>query len=175
MRRCHRVHWCHLGASEPSPPTHRSHPRTPGTSWSDQVKPFNFVLTAAGAKPPAGVPLGRPFRLVGPFKLDPRRWERSEWIDVHHPESGMCPITTRNGRPGMARVDTFADMLAKYETHPEAKSLGPKGQPCGRRTVGLLLRRPVMVGTIALIGKESNRLEERPPLEAKVSMVSMIG
>jgi hypothetical protein len=27
--------------------------------------------------------------------------------------------------------------------------------------VGLLLRRPVMVGTIALIGKESNRLEER--------------
>ncbi len=61
----------------------------------------------------------------------------------------------------MARVDTFADVLAKYETHPEAKSLGPDGEPCGRATVGLLRRRPVTVGTIVLIGKESNRLEER--------------
>ena len=52
-------------------------------------------------------------------------------------------------------------MLAKYETHPESKSLGPEGQPCGRATVGLLQRRPVIVGTITLIGKESNRLEER--------------
>ena len=34
---------------------------------------------------------------------------------------GGIPITTRDGRPGMARVDTFADVLAKYETHPESK------------------------------------------------------
>jgi len=61
----------------------------------------------------------------------------------------------------MARVDTFADVLAKYETHPESKSLGPDGQTCDRGTVGLLQRRPVTVGKIVLIGKESNRLEER--------------
>ena len=61
----------------------------------------------------------------------------------------------------MARVDTFGDVLAKYETHPESKSLGPDGRPCGRATVGLLRRRPVTVGKIDLIGKESNRLEER--------------
>jgi len=61
----------------------------------------------------------------------------------------------------MARVDTFADVLAKYETHPEAKSLGPDGEPCGRATVGLLRRRPVTFGKIVLIGKESNRLAER--------------
>ena len=52
-------------------------------------------------------------------------------------------------------------MLAKYETHPESKSLGPDGRCCGRATVGLLQRRPVTVGKIVLIGKESNRLEER--------------
>ena len=52
-----------------------------------------------------------------------------EWTDVHHPESGTYRITTRAGRPGMARVDTFRDVLAKYESHPEAKSLGPDGRP----------------------------------------------
>ena len=51
-------------------------------------------------------------------------------VDVHHPETSPYPITTRDGRPGMARVDTFADVLARYETHPEAKSLGPDGRPC---------------------------------------------
>lgn len=61
----------------------------------------------------------------------------------------------------MARVDTFADVLAKYETHPEAKSLGLDGRVCNGATTGLLQRRPVTVGTIRLIGKESNRLEER--------------
>lgn len=61
----------------------------------------------------------------------------------------------------MARVNTFRDVLAKYESHPEVKSLGPEGRPCDRATVGLPQRRPVRVGTITLIGKESNRLEER--------------
>jgi hypothetical protein len=61
----------------------------------------------------------------------------------------------------MARIDTFADALAKYETHPEAKSLGPNGHPCDRATIGLLDRRSVTAGSIVLIGKESHRLEER--------------
>ena len=125
------------------------------------MKPFNFVLRAAGAKPPASVPPAQSFRLVSPYDNDLRRWERAEWIDIHHPESGPYAITTRDGRPGMARVDTFADVLAKYETHPEAKSLGTNGEPRARATVGLLRRRPVTVGKIVLIGKESNRLEER--------------
>lgn len=132
-----------------------------GQAYADQIKPFNFLLTAAGAKPPAGFPTGESFRLVAPFTSDPARWEEAEWIDVHHPETSAYPITTRDGRPGMARVDTFADVLARYETHPEAKSLGPDGQACDRGTVGLLRRRPVTVGKIVLIGKESNRLEER--------------
>jgi hypothetical protein len=122
--------------------------------YAEQIKPFDFLLTAAGAKAPAGVPEGRPFRLVAPYETEPDKWEHGEWTDVHHPESGTYQITTRDGWPGMARGDTFRDVLAKYEGHPEAKSLGPDGLPCDRATVGLLQRRPVTVGTITLIGKE---------------------
>ena len=131
-----------------------------GRSYAEQIKPFNFLLTAAGAKPPAGH-RGDHFRLVAPYESDPTKWEQAEFIDVHNPDAGTYRITTRDGRPGLARVDTFADVLSKYETHPEAKSLGPDGRPCDKATAGLLQRRPVTVGTIRLIGKESNRLEER--------------
>jgi hypothetical protein len=58
-------------------------------------------------------------------------------------------------------VDTYGDIAEKYAAHPEAKALGPDGRPCGRGTVGLLQRRPVTAGEIKLIGKESNRLEDR--------------
>jgi hypothetical protein len=137
-------------------------------SYAEQIKPFNFLLTATGAKPPADHPEGQPFRLVAPYNTDPAKWDKIEWIDVHHPEAGSYRIITRDGRPGMARVETFADVLAKYATHPETKSLGPDGQPCDRATVGLLRRRPVTAGTITLIGKESNGLEERSRGEATV-------
>lgn len=139
-----------------------------GKTYAEQVKPFNFVLSAAGAKPPAGHPIGSSFRLVAPFETDARRWEELPWTDVHNPENGPFRITTRDGRPGLARVDTFDDVIAKYETHPEAKSLGPDGQPCGPLTKGLLHRRPVVAGSIALIGKEANRLEERASGEVTV-------
>lgn len=58
-------------------------------------------------------------------------------------------------------MDSFADVLERYPSNPEAKSLGPDGKPCGRSTIGLLGRRPVTAGKIVLIGKESNRLVER--------------
>jgi hypothetical protein len=142
-----------------------------GKPYVEQIKPFNFLLTAVGAKPPAGHPEGQAFRLVVPYETDPAKWERGEFIDVHHPEAGTYRITTRDGRPGLARVDTFADVLTKYESHPESKALGTDGEPCGRGTVGLLRRRPVTVGTITLIGKESNRIEERSQGELTVDDV----
>jgi hypothetical protein len=140
-----------------------------GLRYADQIKPFNFLLSAAGAKPPAGHPASRPFRLIAPYESDPAKWETGHWIDVHHPEGGNYSITTRDGRPGLARVDTFAEVLANYESHPESKSLGLDCGPCGRETIGLLFRRPVTVGTISLIGKESNRIEERSRGEMTVA------
>lgn len=137
--------------------------------YSEQVKPFNFMLTASGAKPPSGLAIGSPFRLVAPHELDGSKWEDMAWIDVHHPELGPYRISTRDGRPGTARIDTFADVVAKYETHPESKALGPDGKPCGRMTIGLLSRRPVIAGRVLLIGKEANRLEERSSGELTVN------
>ncbi len=132
-----------------------------GRSYRDQVKPFNFVICAAGAKPPAGAPVGARFRLVAPFETNAERWEELQFTNIHDPDAAPYKITTRDGRPGLARVDSYGDVLARYPGHPEAKSLAPDGGPCRRVTEGLLRRRPVEVGKIVLIGKESTRIEER--------------
>jgi hypothetical protein len=132
-----------------------------GLNYADRIKPFNFFISAAGAKPPAGLELHGSFRLIAPWEPDPSRWERLSWRDAHHPELGTFRISTRPDRPGVAKVETFSDLVAKYGTHPEFKSADAEGQPCTRATTGLLQRRHVTVGRIILIGKESNRLEER--------------
>jgi hypothetical protein len=131
------------------------------TQYADQVKPFNFMLSAAGVQPPAGVGATERFRLVAPWEPDPGRWSKLSWVDLHHPDRGRYRITTIDGRPGQPKVDTYGDVAEKYAAHPEAKAFGPDGKPCGRGTVGLLQRRPVTAGEIKLIGKESNRLEDR--------------
>lgn len=59
----------------------------------------------------------------------------------------------------MARVKTYGDVVKEYESHPEAKSADSRGNPCERRTVGLLQRRHIKVDQIKCIGKESNSLE----------------
>jgi len=63
---------------------------------------------------------------------------------------------------GVARVQTYGDVLEDVHYQPGAKSLGPDGRPCGRGTVGLLRRRGVqtMPELLAYVGRESNRLEE---------------
>jgi hypothetical protein len=132
-----------------------------GKPYVDQVKPFNFMLSAAGATPPAGVGTSERFRLVAPWDSDPSRWSKLSWVDLHHPDRGAYRITTVAGRPSQPKVDTYGDVAEKYAAHPEAKALGPDARPCGRGTVGLLQRRPVTAGEINLIGKESNRLEDR--------------
>lgn len=93
-------------------------------------------------------------------------------MDVHDPAAGIHGITTRDGRPGLSRIDSFENVLAQYETHPEAIALGPDGSSCGRLTKGLLQRRGVVAGHIALIGKEANRLEERASGELTVDDLS---
>jgi hypothetical protein len=51
-------------------------------------------------------------------------------------------------------------VIGRYRTHPEAKSLGPDRMPCGRRTIGVLRRRRVVLGGLVHIGKEMNRIED---------------
>jgi hypothetical protein len=57
-------------------------------------------------------------------------------------------------------VKTYCEVLAEYGAHPEAKSLGPGREVCGRQTMGLLQRRPVTRGSLTYWGKESNKLKE---------------
>jgi len=132
-----------------------------GLGYQERISPFNFFISAAGAKPPAGLELRGSFRLIAPWESDASKWMNLEFHDAHHPALGPFRISIRPDRPGVAKVETFSDMAAKYGTHPEFKSCDAEGRPCTRATVGLLRRRRVTVGRIVLIGKESNRLEER--------------
>jgi len=61
---------------------------------------------------------------------------------------------------GLLPVQTYRDVLMRYETHPEAKAAGPDGLPCGPFTTGELSRLKVQVDSVVHIGKESHELEE---------------
>jgi hypothetical protein len=57
-------------------------------------------------------------------------------------------------------VKTNQDVLDRYRSHPEPKSLDPDGRPCDRLSRGRLGRRHVAATEIAYIGKEANRLQD---------------
>jgi hypothetical protein len=55
-------------------------------------------------------------------------------------------------------VKNFFMLLDSYQNHPEAKSLGPDGQPCRPETRGLLQRAHVIANWPPVyIGKESDK------------------
>jgi hypothetical protein len=131
-----------------------------GKPYAEQVKPFNFLLTAHV------IPEGQPnhvdpekFHLVKPYDPDPRKWLQQEWIDQHSQKKYR--ITTRGncGTRWAARVKTYGKLISEYEFHPESKCADEAGNPCGRQTVGQLQRRHIKVDEIKFIGKESNSLE----------------
>jgi hypothetical protein len=154
-----------------------SHPRLlrPFTAWdagrpyAEQVKPANFLLVAHAA--PGGHPPGadpKRFCLVAPYQPDPSEWAGLPWRNVHDPNGPVYRIggETRIARggvplpPGVVGVKSYRHVLDAYRTHPEAKSLGPDGRTCTRRTLGLLSRRPVDALSVTHVGKEANLLEE---------------
>jgi hypothetical protein len=128
--------------------------------FADQVKPFNFLICVQVApfSHPAGYQPER-FQLVTPFESNPRRWLQLKWTDIYSGDTFRIH-TTGPPSPHSVKVQTNRNVLDRYRTHPEPKSLGPDLQPCDRQTRGLLQRRPVLATEISYIGKESNRLEE---------------
>lgn len=128
--------------------------------YADQVKPMSFILSAHVA------PLGHPpdadptrFHLIAPYTANARQWTKTRWVDIY--SGGRYGITTAaDPSRGTVRVQSYQDVLGQYRSHPEAKSAGPDGAPCGRDTIGLLARRSVTALSIEYIGKEANRLEE---------------
>lgn len=128
--------------------------------FEEQIKPFNFLLCVhvAPFSHPAGYPPQR-FQLVAAYEPDPSRWLEMQWID-HYSGDRFRIHTDGPPSPDSVKVKTNRDVLARYRSHPEPKSLGPNDKPCTRRTSGLLQRRPVAATAISYIGKEANRLEE---------------
>lgn len=130
-----------------------------GRSWEEQIKPANFLLLAhPDPLDPSGI------LPVAPYESTASRWREFDWIDRR--DGSPIRVTTEllDGTPrsGLVRVRTYGEILAAYEAHPEAKSLGPDGREVGRRTTGLLRRRPVeCLPPVRYIGKEGNRLDER--------------
>ncbi len=137
--------------------------------YARQVKPGNFLLIAHIT--PGGHPAGTDpehFILVAPYEPDPTKWQRLPWTNLHAPEGPTYRITDqslidRGGHAlpaGVVGVRTFRDVLDRYRTHPEPKSLAPDGRPCTRATTGLLDPRPIRALSITHVGKETNLLDE---------------
>lgn len=128
---------------------------------ADQIKPFNFLLCVhvAPFSHPAGYPPER-FQLIAPYEPDPGRWLEIDWADIYSGDTFRIH-TTGPPLPDSVKVKTIRDVVDRYRTHPEPKSLGPDLKPCNRTTVGPLERRPVTAIAISCVGKESNRLEDR--------------
>ena len=124
-----------------------------GKTYTDSVKPFGFMLLCSELDRSMlnGVPSRR---FIAPYSADPADWQKTRWRNLHEP--GEPPLVLGED----FRVNTFRQVILDYEKHPEVKSLGPDGMPCGPNTHGLLSRRTVRPTLIKGIGKESNRLEE---------------
>ena len=68
---------------------------------------------------------------------------RSKCINIHDCESRVYELTDDyDGR--RALVKNFFMLLDAYQSHPEAKGLGPDGKPCKFDTRGLLQRAHVV-------------------------------
>ncbi len=131
-----------------------------GESYAEQIKPFNFLLTANV------IPFGHPegvdtekFHLVTPYDSDSRKWLAKDWIDQHSKKRFRITTQGHCGTRQTARVKTYGDVVTEYEFHPESKCADASGNPCERQTTGLLRRRHIKIDLIKCIGKESNSLE----------------
>jgi hypothetical protein len=132
-----------------------------GKAWSDQVKPFNFLLV--GHVRPFGSPAGADpsrFQLVAPYERDATNWLRLPWIDRYTGNRIAISTVDEMHEPHRARLQTYRDVVQTFRVHPEAKSADAEGRPCGRQTVGLLRRRSVQETYMVHVGKEANKLEE---------------
>jgi hypothetical protein len=142
---------------------------TPFTMWNrrksyrDQVKPFNFLLTAFVARyghPPGVDPVH--FHLVAPYVADPRKRGKLPWTNLYDETGARYRITTSRSdhiAAGVVRVKTCRDELEEYRAHAETKSLAPDRTMGVGGTMGQLHRRPVTARYRTHVGKESNRLE----------------
>jgi hypothetical protein len=130
-----------------------------GKEYIDQVRPFNFLIafqasqfprsdwrdgehqTGPRKRSPKGADFPRP---IAPFARDPSRAARE------------CFDRLSGDPVAVECLKTYAEALAQYHLHPEAKFL--HGDYLDR---GPTERRHVHVTAVRAIGKEANRWEEQ--------------
>jgi len=122
------------------------------------TRPFNFMMLPQVTR--FGVPENvhpDKFTLITPFSSERDEWMNSKCINIHDHESPIYELTDEyDGR--RALVTNFFMLLDSYQSHPEAKSLGPDGKPCDFKTRGLLQRAHITANWPPVyIGKESDR------------------
>jgi hypothetical protein len=151
----------------------RDHKRPSG----ERIRPYNFGLVAHVQEPGfQGVP--ERFLLVAPYESDPRKRPRLPWTNAYEPGS-KYEIVPDDGTgeqlasatDGRVIVKTYRSVLADYRTHPEAKSLGPDGEPCGKQTRGLLTRRPGLV--IKGCAPAGAGARKRPPEQEECGLMTL--
>ncbi len=129
-------------------------------SYDDSVKPMNFLLSPTVARfgHPAGANPER-FHLLGSYETDPDRWLDMTWYEKYSGQTYRIGVGRET--PGdRVQVRSYRDVILEYRVHPEAKSLDANGELCAQATCGLLQRRPVELGELVYVGKESNALEQ---------------
>jgi hypothetical protein len=137
-----------------------------------RVRPFDLFLVpvlASGGRPANVDPQG--YMLVTRFESNQSNWIDSVCFNIDDPNDareyklGTRFDSTHFGE--RAIVETFEELLHRYFSHPESKSLGPDGEPCQQKTRGRLLRPHVIGGKHHRIGKEvDRRWEEGDDLDA---------
>lgn len=125
-----------------------------------QIKPFNFMLAAfpgtgdittggeaywndsEDSDSSSDHSARQPIRPIAPYELDPRKWPRLQWMDLHtgKPLRLYWGRKTAGSAMSLLPVQTYRDVLMRHVTHPEAKAAGPDGLPCGPATKGELCR-----------------------------------
>jgi hypothetical protein len=138
----------------------------------DWIRPGSFGLLAHPAE------LGeRISRLpAAPYERDPERWPTLDWYDRRTGQQIRVTSISAEDDPdarayalarGDVPIQTLGDILSRYRSRPEHKSLAPDGEPAGPETIGLLQRRPVKSSpeNTDLTGKEGSKLEERATAE----------
>lgn len=95
--------------------------------------------------------------VIVPHSSAQREWKKLEGIDIHN--------KNRRGNYRRYKLDdpdfrpfTYAHMIEEYVRHPEAKSLGPDGQPCIEETHGLLQRAHITAGQLRYVDKETSSM-----------------
>lgn len=134
-----------------------------GKPYAVRVKPFNFMLAVPleDQGRPDGIVSSDPFTLIASYESNPKRWTLRNWYNAYSGNRYRITTTMPGGGPGIAGVKSLGSVAIAYPYYPESKRCGPDGEPCRKRTEGVLGRRPVYAAGLVCIGKEAHRLEER--------------